>query len=267
MLFEDKFIYFPDKYPEGDWSPSEHAVSGLGIYPRIKDCYLTTSDGVKLHGWHCQPATAVGGSDRATILWFHGNAGNITHRYETIVSLLESPANIFIIDYRGYGRSEGKPSELGLYRDAQAAWGYLVNEYKIAPSRIVVMGRSLGGAVAIDLVSRGKLVPAGMIIESSFTSVPDMAGKVLPFMPRFLVRTKMDSVHKIGTITAPKLFVHGDSDSIVPYKQGRKLFDRAAEPKQFYTIKGADHNDTDYIGGQAYFELVAQFVRNCVSTP
>jgi hypothetical protein len=154
-----------------------------------------------------------------------------------------------------------------VYRDARAAWDYLVDERGVAPSRIVVMGRSLGGAVAIDLVSRGDAVPAGMLIESSFTSVPDMAHKVLPFAPRFLVRTRMDSINKIDKITVPKLFVHGDSDEIIPYKQGRKLFERAVEPKRFYTIKDAGHNDTEYIGGSAYFDQVAQFVRSCVAPP
>ena len=266
MFFEHKFIYFPSQFPEGDWQPWDESAVRSGIDPLVEDCYLTTADGVKLHGWYCQMSRKETDEPRAVLLWFHGNAGNITHRYDTIVELLRFGIDVFIVDYRGYGRSLGKPSEAGLYLDAEAAWDFLVNHRKITANRIVLFGRSLGGAVAIELAHRPQIQPAGLIIESSFTSVPAMASSILPILPGFLVRTKMDSINKVDKIPVPKLFVHSIDDEIIPYRHGRKLLARASEPKKFYKIEGAGHNETEFYGGRPYFNALERFIESCVDS-
>jgi fermentation-respiration switch protein FrsA (DUF1100 family) len=172
--------------------------------------------------------------------------------------LAKTPARIFIVGYRGYGRSEGKPSEHGLYLDARAAWDYLVDELRVPPNRIVIFGISLGGAVAVNLASEVK--PAGLIVQSSFTSVPDMAARHYPFVPKALVRTKMDSLSKIGDVRAPILFIHSTGDSVAPYEFGQKLYDAAPDPKRFFTVKGAGHDDTWAVGGHAYFAAIRDFL-------
>jgi hypothetical protein len=267
MFFEDKFIYYPAKYPEGDWQIDPVAREGE-VIPLIEDCYFQTGDGVKLHGWFCSPQRKVGGSmERVTaamtILWFHGNAGNLSHRYDMLRELIKLPAQIFIIDYRGYGRSEGSPSEEGLYADARAAWDYLTRERGIAEERIIIFGKSLGGAVAVDLAANREA--AGLIVQSSFTSAADMAARVMPFIPRALIKTRMDSINKIARVRGAKLFIHSPADEVVPYELGRRLFEAATEPKQFYEVKGAGHNETWLVGGRDYFEALRAFVEACAA--
>ncbi|HKY04247.1 MAG TPA: alpha/beta hydrolase [Blastocatellia bacterium] len=266
MAFEDKLIYFPAKYPAGDWDAATVAARDRGLSPRVEDCFFQASDGVKLHGWYATPArkTAAGSeavSSKMTLLWFHGNAGNIAYRYDMIRVLTELPIDVFIIDYRGYGRSEGQPSEQGLYKDARAAWDYLIDRRGAKPERVVILGKSLGGAPAIDLASR--VTPAGLIIQSSFTSISDMAATVLPFFPTMILRTKMNSVEKIKNVTCRKLFIHSPADEVVPFSLGRRLFEAAPEPKQFYEVAGASHNDTYIRGGKAYLETLRAFIESC----
>jgi fermentation-respiration switch protein FrsA (DUF1100 family) len=269
MFLEDRFIYFPSKYPEGNWDVERLRAGRKGAdAPKIEDVWMTAADGVRLHGWYCTPpetdqAASSTGSNQMTLLWFHGNAGNLTHRYPVIENLLEQRMAVFIIDYRGYGRSEGSPAEEGLYRDARAAWDYLARERGISPGRIVIFGDSLGGAVAIELAT--KIEPAGLIVQSSFTSIKDMASQVMPFLPTFILRTRMDSINKIAGVRCPKLFIHSSSDELVPYRFGLQLFDAASEPKRFYEVKGASHNETDLIGGRAYFDAIGDFVRTCAA--
>lgn len=266
MIFEEKFIYFPMKYPGGFWFVKSFDSPEGAISPGIEDCNFTTEDGVKLHGWLCTPHRNTGGKHEPvpyemTLLWFHGNAGNITMRYELIRAMMNIPVRVFIIDYRGYGKSEGKPSEQGLYMDARAAWNYLTVERRTSPDRIIIFGKSLGGAPAVDLAS--KVDAAGLIVQSSFSSAAEMSARMMPFLPRFLLRTKMDSASKIKKVHCPKLFIHSTTDEVVPYKLGRKLFNAAPEPKEFYEIKGARHNETHVVGGKAYFEKLKSFVESC----
>lgn len=266
MLFEGRFIYFPEKYPGGIWEV-QGARAGEGhIVPAIEDSSFVSQDGVNLHGWYCTPGRVRDDSFSShqaemVLLFFHGNAGNITHRYDMIQRLMALPVNVFIIDYRGYGKSQGSPSEKGLYLDAQAAWHYLVFQRRIPTGRIILFGESLGGAVAIDLATCVR--PRGLIVQSSFTSIPDMAKTIFLFFPRFLVRTKMDSVRKIPNVSCPKLFIHSQQDDVVPYRFGRRLFEAASEPKQFYEVPGASHNETFLVGGEAYLEVLRRFVRSC----
>ena len=211
MAFEDKLIYFPAKYPDGAWMIREDYSRQGEIVPRIEDCYFDTSDGVRLHAWYCTALRCEAGGGvplraEMVVLWFHGNAGNITYRSEMIRAMMGLPVEVFIIDYRGYGKSEGNPSERGLYLDARGAWDFLVNQRRVAPERIVLLGKSLGGVPAIDLASQ--VQPAGLIVQSSFTSAGDMAASVLPFFPRVFLQTKMDSRSKIARVRCPKLFIH-----------------------------------------------------------
>ena len=257
-LFERSLIFFPTRYPDGFWD-TEAVARGSGCV--VEDRFFSAEDGVRLHGWWIRRVD--GGDDDPVLLFFHGNAGNLSHRAEMLFELATRvPARVFVVGYRGYGRSEGRPSEDGLYRDARAAWRHLTGEGGVPPDRIVIFGKSLGGAVAIDLAT--EVEPAGLMIESSFSSIPDMAGKHYPFVPKFMIRTRMNSLAKISTISCPKLFIHSKADRVVPYALGRKLYEAAPEPKRFHEILGAGHNETWLVGGNAYFEALSGFVREAV---
>ena len=263
MGFEDGLIFFPAKYPEGDWDLERLARLPGGENPAIEDAFFETSDGVKLHGWHCAPRGAAA-SDQV-LLWFHGNAGNLSDRYDMIRGFTALGVSVFIMDYRGYGRSEGAPSEKGIYLDARAAWRHLTEERNIPASRIVIFGKSLGGAAAVDLASNVR--PMGVILQSAFTSVPDMAQVVFPFLPRFLVRTKMDNLSKIARVGAPKLFIHSPGDEVVPFRLGQKLYETAPAPKLFYEVPRARHNDTYLAGGPAYWRVIGDFLASLRAAP
>jgi fermentation-respiration switch protein FrsA (DUF1100 family) len=258
MILEEQMIYFPTRYPDGLWD-TEAAALNSGC--TIADCSFEAADGVRLHAWMCTPRRAEGLTGDMVLLWFHGNAGNLSHRTELMFRLADTPARVLIIDYRGYGRSDGKPSEEGLYLDARAAWGYLVDERRVSPDRIVLFGKSLGGAVAVDLAT--EVVPAGIIVQSSFTSVPDMAARHFPFVPRALIRTRMDSLSKIADVKAPKLFIHSTADEVAPFEFGRRLYEAAPEPKRFHQVDGAGHNETWAVGGFGYFRAIRDFVLYC----
>lgn len=240
-----KMIFFPT-------SDLAYTPADLGL--AYEDVRLQTSDGVTIHGWMV-PCDA---SD-VTLLFLHGNAGNIGDRVENVRRLHEIGLQVFILDYRGYGLSEGSPSEQGLYKDAQAAYAYLLSRDDVNKERIAIFGRSLGGAVAVDLASR---VPCRrLILESTFTSAADMAGHILPILPiGRLVTERFDSASKIDKVRAPLLQFHGTQDEIVPYQLGRKLHALAPDPKEFVPIPGATHNDTYFVGGRTYFEKIRSFL-------
>jgi fermentation-respiration switch protein FrsA (DUF1100 family) len=254
MAFEDHLIFFPTKYPDGFWGINGDALRE-GVV--VEDCFFQTEDGLTLHGWHAARGRARAG---LVLLWFHGNAGNLSYRFDMMMRLLELPVSIFIIDYRGYGRSEGRPSEKGIYMDARAAWDYLIRERGLLANQIVIFGKSLGGAAAIDLATR--VGAAGLIVQSSFTSTKDMAARLLPFLPARLLRTKMDSISKIGRVTCPKLFIHSRADEIVPFDLGWRLFEAASEPKRFYEVVGAPHNSTYIVGGRGYIDALGRFLES-----
>ncbi|NLE39825.1 MAG: alpha/beta hydrolase [Pirellulaceae bacterium] len=229
MWLEESLIFFPARYPEGDWEPS-----GLVF----EEARFQAADGTKLHGWyvpHDRP--------RAVVLFCHGNAGNITHRAGMLETMHDHVgASVLIFDYRGYGRSEGKPNEKGVLADARAARAWLAAREGIDEREVVLMGRSLGGAVAADLAARDGA--RALVLEGTFTSVPDMAAHIYPWLPvRALIRNRFDSLAKIGDYPGPLLQSHGDADTIVPIESGKKLFDAANEPKEFVTLHGVDHND------------------------
>jgi fermentation-respiration switch protein FrsA (DUF1100 family) len=204
----------------------------------------------------------VPGDSDVTWLWFHGNAGNISDRLENLRQLHdEVGVGVFLIDYRGYGRSEGSPSEEGTYRDAEAALAYILSRSDVDRERIVYFGRSLGAGVAVELATRRP--PFALILESPVPSIQDMVRHHYRFLPLgWLIRTKYDSLSKIGDVQVPLLVLHGDRDEVVPFKSGRKLFEVANEPKQFYAIEDAGHNDTVLVGGREYFQALREFVES-----
>ena len=243
---QSRLIYFPASsisYTPGDIGMEYEPVT------------FSTGDSVQLHGWYVPTPQA-----RGTILFQHGNAGNISGRLETIRLLHGLGMNLFIYDYRGYGLSEGSPSEEGTYRDAMAAWNYLTQERAIPADRIVIMGRSLGGAVAAWLARQVK--PAGVILESTFTSVPDLGSEVYPMFPvRWLSKFEYDSKSAVAEIEAPLLIAHSRDDDLIPYSHGRKLFALAGEPKSFLEMEGS-HNEAFYQTGERYRKRLDEFLGN-----
>lgn len=199
------------------------------------DLHLSTADGERLHAWWV-PAPA----DRGTVLFSHGNAGNISHRLDSIGIFHRLGFNVLIYDYRGFGQSSGQPSEEGTYRDAEAAWRYLVDQRGEAPGRIALFGRSLGGAVSAQLAAEQS--PGAVILESTFTSVPDIGQQIYWWLPvRWLARIRYPTLDRVRHIEAPLLVVHSEDDEIIPFEHGRRLFDAAAGPKSMLVLRG-DHN-------------------------
>lgn len=248
---ENRFVFFPDKRIEE--TPRDRGV----FYEEI---YFQTADGFTLNGWWI-PGTG----SPLTMLWFHGNGGNISYRLDNLTlrhDLLGT--NIFIFDYREYGRSEGQASEEGTYRDAEAAIRYLHSRKDVDPTKIVFLGESLGSAVAVEMATRYDC--AALILESPFLSIPEMAKVTLPFLPiGSLLQTKYDTLSKIRQVKAPLLIVHGEHDEIVPFRHGQRLFEAAAEPKEFYSITRAHHNDLYLVGGLAYLETLNRFLGRVVT--
>jgi fermentation-respiration switch protein FrsA (DUF1100 family) len=206
---------------------------------------MPTADGVRLHGWWV-PAPGA----RHTLLHLHGNAGNISHRLELLQIFHAIGVNVLLFDYRGYGRSDGEPSEAGLRQDAEAAWTYLTEQRGITPATIVIHGQSMGGAFAAWLAARRQ--PAALALESAFTSVPDMAAHLYGWLPaRWLARLELDTLGALAEVRCPVLVIHSSADEIIPYAHGEKLFAAAREPKRQLTI-GGDHNAGFWVSRDAY---------------
>ena len=242
-FFENSFIYFPPRVPEGLPPPE---IDGRPI----EEVWLTTSDKVRLNAWYvANPAS------EKVFLWFHGNAENIVDGLERLRLYSRLGINALAVDYRGYGKSEGSPNEIGVYRDADAAYDYLIQERHIQPKNIIVFGHSLGGAVAIDLASRREC--GGLIVQSSFTSMKDMGRRFfrIPLF-EYIPKSKFDSLAKIRRVRAPILIVHGSRDEVVPFSMGQRLFQAAPEPKFFFRVEGAGHNDIVEAGRE---DLLGQF--------
>ena len=234
--------YYPIKYPTGFWE--------LQSKLSAEDVWLLTSDGVRLHAWWVRAPQAS-----LVTLYLHGNAGNLTHRFLPIREITAAGSSVLMLDYRGYGKSGGSPSEHGLYADADAAYRYLLDRGYSA-RQIVLQGESLGTAVAVDLAARKEC--AGVVLEAAFTSGGAVANTVLPFVGPIVFRG-FDSKGKIAKIRAPLLFFHGDRDDIIPLRLGRGLFEAAPEPKYFIEIPGAGHNDLVETAGSTYRERLHEF--------
>ncbi len=222
------------------------------IGAEFQDVTIETADHVRLHGWYIP-----GDSDRV-LLFFHGNAGNISHRLESIRQFLELGLSVLIIDYRGYGQSEGRTTEQGIYRDAEAAWRYLTETNGIPAGRIIVFGRSMGASAAAYLAARHR--PAALIVESSFTSVPDIAREYYPWLPvHWLSRLRHSAVEFVAKSKSPVLVIHSRDDEIVPLHHGEAIFAAAGEPKAFVEIRGT-HNDAFLRDEQNYLAGLRSFL-------
>ncbi len=221
----------------------------------FEDIYFSAEDHVRLNGWLVK--SAVNSAMAATILFFHGNAGNIGDRVEKIQNFYDLGVNVFIIDYRGYGKSQGKPTEQGMYRDALAAYDYLVSRKDILKDRIVVYGASMGGVAAIEVASKRPV--AALIADSTFTSASDMGKTIAPFVPAFILTTKLDNAAKIIRVMAPKLFIHSPDDETVPFRLGQKLFALAPEPKEFLKIVGS-HNEGYALSQNVFLAGIKNFL-------
>jgi hypothetical protein len=244
LVFQRHLIYFPSRVYDG--VPSDIGLS-------FEEVRFSTADGVVLAGWYVPRDNS-----KATMLFFHGNGGNISHRLHAIDVLHGLGYSIFIIDYRGYGQSQGKPFEEGLYRDAEAAWQYLIQTRGESPRRIVLMGESLGGAVAVELAARH--APAALVVESTFTTLAEVAKVHYPYFPVGLILSeKYDSIGRIGRVRRPVLILHGSEDELVPLALGKALFAAANEPKRFIETPGG-HNEAGFTYTPDYAEMVGRFI-------
>lgn len=246
-FMQSRLLYYPNL-------PSRELVatpSAIGL--EYQSVTLTAGDGVRLHGWFVPAAR-----ERATLLFFHGNAGNISHRLDSLRIFNGLGLSVLIIDYRGYGQSEGRVSEEGTCLDAEAAWRYLTVERGVGPERIILFGRSLGGAVAARLAAES--TPAALILESVFTSVPELAARYYPVFPvRLLSRFRYDSREALRQVSCPVLIVHSPDDEIIPYEHGRRLYEAAGEPKSFLAIRGG-HNEGFLESGAMYVNGLDAFI-------
>ncbi|KPK39595.1 MAG: lysophospholipase [Gammaproteobacteria bacterium SG8_47] len=253
-LTQHRLLYYPEL-------PSRMvSITPAAIGLDYEAVTLQTSDGVRLDGWWI-PAPALR-PPRATVLFLHGNAGNISHRLDSIGLFHNLGLAVLIIDYRGYGRSEGRPSEQGTYLDAAAAWAYLTQQRGLRPGSIIVFGRSLGGAVAAHLAVEHE--PGALILESTATSMPDLAAQLYPFLPaRWLTRFHYDARRALASIACPVLIVHSRNDEIIPFSHGEGLYASAREPKDFLELRGG-HNDGFLATGRRYVAGLDQFIRERV---
>ncbi len=246
-IVENRLIFHPPRYPEGFPPPQI-------IQQEAEEIWLVTADGVRINAfYHSNPAS------RQILLCFHGNAENIGFGLGHLHAMAAIGTNILAVEYRGYGKSEGKPDEAGVYHDADAAYEYLTGQRHFRPEDIIVYGHSLGGAVAVNLASRRPC--GGLIVESSFTSARAMARRMfaIPFIS-YAVKSHFDSEELIREVHAPILIVHGTLDETVPFEMGEQLFRAAPEPKQFFRVEGAHHNDVMEVGGQEYMACLKNFV-------
>jgi fermentation-respiration switch protein FrsA (DUF1100 family) len=240
----DRVIFQPSRGV--DLRPRQVGIPG-------EEVSLRAEDGVGLHAFFLPSA----GATRA-LLFLHGNAGNASHRLPNAAELVQLGVHVLLLDYRGYGLSEGKPTEDGVYADARAGLAHLTETRGIPEQRIVLFGRSIGSAVAIDLAQDRPL--AGLILESTFPSAADVARSVLGPLGAWLARGRFESDRKIARVRCPLLFFHGDRDRVIDFELGRRLFEAAPEPKSFEVIPGAGHNDTTRVGGRAYFTRIRRFL-------
>ena len=249
--FETRGIYYPTK---------EIILTPTNAGLKYEDVVFTTENDLRLNGWFIPSQ-----NPRGSLIFCHGNAGNISHRIEIIEIFNKLNLNVFIFDYRGYGKSQGSPSEQGLYQDAQAAYKYLLSRRDIDKEAIVVYGKSIGANVAIDLAS--KVNAAALISESGFTSAYEMGRRLFPYLPiKWIITTKFDALAKIKDITTPKLIIHSRDDEIIPFKLGRRLFEAAAEPKEFYQMQGT-HNEAVFLAKQEYSLNLDHFLSKYLAHP
>jgi fermentation-respiration switch protein FrsA (DUF1100 family) len=247
-VVENRLIFFPPRYPDGFASLPNHAIP-------VEDVWLTTEDGVRINAFYHSNS-----SSPKVLLWFHGNAENIGYDLPQMKVLAQIGVNILAVDYRGYGKSQGKPNEAGVYHDADAAYDYLVKQRQVRAQDIFIYGVSLGGAVAINLAARRPC--GGLIVQSSFTNTRAMARRMfgIPLI-EYLPKSRFDSLQEIRKVRAPILIAHGTEDEVVPLGMGRRLFAAAPEPKRFFSVAGAGHNNMIDVGQESYLACLRDFVQ------
>lgn len=244
----ETLLFFPDSSDPGAPPP----VAGL----EGRDVELTTADGVRIHGWWWSAS-----DDAPAVVFFHGNAGNLAMRVSTAEGLASRGLSVFVLSYRGYGRSEGRPSEEGVLHDGRAALEWVSREVG-GTHRVVLHGRSLGGFVAAGVGAEAGV--AGVILESSFTTLYEIAREVYPILPRFLLgrlRGHFDNLDAVSRVEAPVLVIHGAADALIPPEMGERLHRRARQGHGWLPVEGAGHNDLPFVAGEDYFDQVATFVR------
>jgi hypothetical protein len=240
---ERRNLFFPFKAIE--YTPKNAGLS-------YEDIYFVAQDNKKINGWFIPAKDA-----KYTILFFHGNAGNISHRLDKIKIFHDLDLNVFIIDYRGYGKSEGTPAEAGLYLDARAAYAYLIDKRKIKPSLTILYGESLGGAIALELATKVKA--SAVITEETFSSMRDIAKDIYPFLPSFFVSDAFNSLSVIEKVSVPKLIIHSKDDEMISFKHAQRLYDKAKEPKVLAAING-NHNSAFLESEKEYISHIREFI-------
>jgi uncharacterized protein len=246
--FEYGQIYRPSK---------EWAMTGAELGRPFQDIYFNASDGVRLNAWFF-PADTNSPRRRFVMLVCHGNGGNISHRLDLCRVLLGAGVNVLIFDYRGYGRSEGRLSEEGTYRDAQAAYAWL-RQQGFAPENIITFGESLGGGIASELAVRERV--GGLVLQSTFTNIADIGAELFPWLPvRWFNTIKYDTVKKLARVRAPLLVMHSRNDRLIGFHHAERNFAAANEPKMFREISG-EHNDSLALDRDRWIEGVGNFLR------
>ncbi|RPI46148.1 MAG: alpha/beta hydrolase [Betaproteobacteria bacterium] len=245
-IFQSRLLYFPEIGREVIATPR---TVGLPF----EDVWLDLDPGTRVHGWFVPRSDA-----RGAVLILHGNAGSIGLRLDWLRMFHELGYASLIIDYRGYGRSGGKPSEQATYEDAQAAWDHLTRSRGWKPGEIVIVGESLGGPIAAHLAARA--APRALVLQSTFTSVPDLASELYWFLPvRWISRFRYDTRDHLRRVSAPVLVAHSREDEIIPYRHGRALFEQAREPKRFVEMRGG-HNDAFLFSRREWTQALQQFL-------
>ena len=248
-LLQDRLVFLP--HMPGRELETSPAMLKLDY----EDAWIETEDGERLHGWFVPSL-----DNRGTMLLFHGNAGNISHRLQSLLIFNQLGMNVLMVDYRGYGQSSGEVGEQGTYLDARASWDYLVEQRGIAAEDIVIFGRSLGGGVGSWLAAQPDVTPAGVIIESSFSSGIDMGRRLYPVLPVSLItRIRYPVKEYVRDIHAPLLIVHSRDDEIIPFDMAKTNFEAAKEPKTFFEM-GGDHNAGFWISRELYVPALKRFL-------
>ncbi len=250
-MLDNLFVFQPSSWTEQDWTRS----SGLPL----QDVWLSVDSDIRVFGWYVDA-----GPNQPVLLWCHGNAGNISHRLPNLSELYKRGISVMIFDYRGYGKSSGAPSEEGLYKDALAAYEFVITQKTVDPKRLVLFGRSLGTSVAGEIARQRSA--AGLILEGAFPSIQSMANHHYLGLPAsWFVDSTFNLEEKLSHISLPLLVIHGENDTIVPLKYGKQVFERARQPKSWYSVPRAGHNNVPFVGGKAYFERLLTFIHKVVS--
>lgn len=239
---EETFLYFPER---------EFLATPDSVGLDYQDQFFQTSSGRKLHGWFIPHSQT-----KVTFLFFHGNAGNISHRLEKLKIFHDMGVSTFIIDYSGYGQSEGKPSEENLYEDGEASFNYAIQNLNLDPKKLFLYGESLGSAVAIELAIQKEV--AGIILEGAFTTLKDLARNHMPFLA-LLAKTQYNNLEKIAQVQVPILFIHAKLDEISPFEQALQLYQKSPSRKEHLWLEEGGHNDAFWLGRKAYAKALQTF--------